>query len=95
MPSFMASYRNCVEKFGGICVYIYMFLILLLEKSEWNSKYVQSWQWCLLINLVQLLNVSEQIWKGLQIKQVAFPDVDGYERKKGPAYPSALGWYNH
>lgn len=47
------------------------------------------------MNLVQLLNVSEQIWKGLQIKQVAFPDVDGYERKKGPAYPSALGWYNH
>ena len=33
--------------------------------------------------------------KELQIKQVAFPDVDGYERKKGPAYPSALGWYNH
>ena len=47
------------------------------------------------LSLVQLLNVPEQIWKGLQIKQVAFPGVDNYERKKGPDYPSALGWYNH
>lgn len=29
------------------------------------------------------------------MKQVAFPDVDNYKRKKGPDYPSALGWYNH
>lgn len=33
--------------------------------------------------------------EGITTKQVAFPDVDGYERKKGSAYPSALGWYNH
>lgn len=36
------------------------------------------------ISLVQLLHVPKQIWKGLEIKQVAFPNVDSYERKKGP-----------
>lgn len=47
------------------------------------------------ISLVPFLDVPEQIRKGSEIKPVAFPDVDNYQRKKGPDYPSALGWYNH
>lgn len=62
-----------------------------------DSKYIPKWSMIVVskISLVPFLDVPEQIWKGLKVKPVASPDVDDYKRKKGPDYPSALGWYNH